>query len=634
MTPVDQDNAGEPEARSWLESDRLAALAGYAILDTPPEPDFDDIVRLAAEAFAAPIAVVNLIAQDRQWFKAEVGIGVSGLPLEVSICRHAILQDDLMVIPDCTRDRRFAENPLVTADGGLRFYAGALLKTEAGLPIGTVCVLDRAPRPEGITGFQRLTLEVLARQVMTTLELRRALTAQREDEKRNRLILDSAVDYAIITLDRDGVITSWNEGAFRLMGWSATEICGQRCEIFFTPEDREIGRAGQEMAAALAVGRSADNRWHLRKDGSRFLAHGEMMPLTNDDDAPIGFLKIVRDRTAEHAAGVALEASEARNRMALEAGQIGTWESDPALRAMTWDARTRELLGHTPDEPLDYEHSFLARVHPEDRATVTAINEAALAPGGDGIANMEYRTISAVDGRERWVQAKGALARRADGEPRFVGIVRDITAEKDAELHRRMLTAELQHRMKNTLAVVQSIVSQSLRGAVTPQGASEAIRERLMTLGKAHDLLTQTSWTAAPIAAVVAGATRHGAHTGRIHMSGPDLALAPRAALALSMCLHELSTNAAKYGALSLPTGQVALDWSIERDEQGREAILAMRWRESGGPPVHRPERQGFGTRLMDNLSYDLGGECSLDYAPDGVVWQLHAALGRITEQP
>ncbi len=136
------------------------------------EPDFDDIVRLAADTFGAPIAVVNLIANGRQWFKAEVGIGARELPLDVSICVHAILQGDTMVVPDTLLDDRFVRNPLVTAAGGLRFYAGALLKTEEGLPLGTVCVLDRQPRPEGITDHQRLTLEVLARLAMDQLEMR------------------------------------------------------------------------------------------------------------------------------------------------------------------------------------------------------------------------------------------------------------------------------------------------------------------------------------------------------------------------------------------------------------------------------------------------------------------------------
>jgi len=396
---TEQPQAEPPKTGTWRESDRLAALARYAILDTPRERDFDNIVKLVAQAFAAPIAAVNLIAEDRQWSKAEVGIGTRELPLDVSICRHAILQDELMVVPDCTLDQRFAENPLVTAEGGLRFYAGALLKTAEGLPIGTVCVLDRAARPQGITDLQRLTLEVLARQVMTNLELRRILSSQREEE------------------------------------------------------------------------------------------------------------------------------SEAR-----------------------------------------------------------------------------------------------------------IGILRDITAEKDPEHHRRMLSAELQHRMKNTLAVVQSIVSQSLRGAVSVQSASGAIRERLMALGHAHDLLTQTSWTAAPMRAVVEGATRHGAHAGRVQFTGPDLALAPRAALAMSLCLHELSTNAAKYGALSVPDGRVELSWAIKNDDPDGDATLLMSWRELDGPPVLRPDHKGFGTRLMDNLAYDLGGETTLDYAADGVVWQLRSSLARITE--
>ena len=159
----------------WTEFDRLAALESYAILDTPVEPEFDDIARLAAEILEAPIAVVNLIADGRQWFKAEIGIGARELPLDVSICAHAILQADTMVVTDTRQDARFVNNPLVSVDDGLRFYAGALLKTPEGLPLGTVCVLDRTPRPDGISERQRLALELLARQVMTQLELRKTI---------------------------------------------------------------------------------------------------------------------------------------------------------------------------------------------------------------------------------------------------------------------------------------------------------------------------------------------------------------------------------------------------------------------------------------------------------------------------
>ena len=160
---------------TWSEVDRLNALDRYEVLDTTREPEFDDIVRLVADVFEAPISVVNLIARNRQWFKAEVGIGADELPLDVSICAHAILQRGIFIVPDTTQDARFDCNPLVTRDPGLRFYAGALLETPNGLPLGTVCVLDTKPRPEGVTPRQRLALEVAARQVMAQLELRRAL---------------------------------------------------------------------------------------------------------------------------------------------------------------------------------------------------------------------------------------------------------------------------------------------------------------------------------------------------------------------------------------------------------------------------------------------------------------------------
>lgn len=162
---------------SWNEADRFGALLRYRILDTPPEPDFDNITRVAALVCKAPIAVVNLIADTRQWFKSEIGLGVRETPLDVSICAKAILQPGLFVVPDTTQDPRFACNPLVTGEPYLRFYAGARLDTPEGLPLGTVCILDSTARPEGLTGEQAEILLALARQTMTHLELRRTLEA-------------------------------------------------------------------------------------------------------------------------------------------------------------------------------------------------------------------------------------------------------------------------------------------------------------------------------------------------------------------------------------------------------------------------------------------------------------------------
>jgi PAS domain S-box-containing protein len=170
----------------WSEAERLAALDSYHVLDTPPEPAFDDLTRIAAQVCAAPIALISLVAEQRQWFKAEIGLGVRETPLNMSICAQAIQQRGLFVVPDTTLDPRFSTNPLVTGEPYLRFYAGAVLRTRDGLPLGTLCVLDHTPRPQGLTPEQAFTLEALARQVMTELELRRSLARQTELEQEAR----------------------------------------------------------------------------------------------------------------------------------------------------------------------------------------------------------------------------------------------------------------------------------------------------------------------------------------------------------------------------------------------------------------------------------------------------------------
>jgi len=178
-------------SRAWSQDQRLAALRDYAILDTEPEIAFEDITRIAAEVCNAPMAMVSFVEETRQWFKSEIGLGVCETSIDVSICAHAIKQDDLFVIPDTTCDARFADNPLVTGDTHVRFYAGAVLKGADGLPLGTVCVLDTEPRPHGLTPRQAETLTALSRSVIRELELRVANRTLREAEERLRLALQA-----------------------------------------------------------------------------------------------------------------------------------------------------------------------------------------------------------------------------------------------------------------------------------------------------------------------------------------------------------------------------------------------------------------------------------------------------------
>ena len=159
-----------------FETARLNALRRYNILDTPRESDFDDLVLLASQICKTPIAVVNLIDADRQWFKAETGLGVRETPLETSLCSHVILEQDFVEIPDTRADPRMCDNPLCIDEPGLRFYAGALLKSAEGLPIGTLCVLDNEPR--SLDDYQRSAVRTLAAQVVTQLELRATIAQQ------------------------------------------------------------------------------------------------------------------------------------------------------------------------------------------------------------------------------------------------------------------------------------------------------------------------------------------------------------------------------------------------------------------------------------------------------------------------
>ena len=224
----------------------------------------------------------------------------------------------------------------------------------------------------------------------------------------------------------------------------------------------------------------------------------------------------------------------------------------------------------------------------------------------------------------------------ADGKPsHLLSVSRDITEEwravaelKEAVERQAVLTGELQHRIKNTLAMVGAIANQTMQGDSVAK-AREAFAARLMTLSRAHDLLTQSSWASAPIRDVVEGAlAAHRTGRGQISASGPDLHLTARQALALAVAIHELATNATKYGALS-GTGSVAVAWS-DRPIGGVETF-SFSWTESGGPAVSEPEKKGFGSRLIERmLPNDFGGEVRTFYRPSGLVCELTSPLGRL----
>jgi len=209
---------------------------------------------------------------------------------------------------------------------------------------------------------------------------------------------------------------------------------------------------------------------------------------------------------------------------------------------------------------------------------------------------------------------------------------RDITERKEAERRQRLLVNELNHRVKNTLAIVQALARRTLDGAESLPQARDALTQRLLALAAAHDVITQETWTGADLVEVVdRNLLRQLDRPDRVRVDGPSVTVSPKLALSLSLALHELLTNALKYGALSSDGGRVDLTWRTVGEPPDRR--LRITWREVGGPPVLPPQRKGFGSRLIERaLAIEIGGPVVLDFAPDGVVCDIDARLDRETE--
>jgi two-component sensor histidine kinase len=249
---------------------------------------------------------------------------------------------------------------------------------------------------------------------------------------------------------------------------------------------------------------------------------------------------------------------------------------------------------------------------------------AALDPAGDGRYDVEYR-VKQPDGSWRWLSAWGLVEFEGQGADRqpvaIAGASRDLTERKRAADLERLIANELNHRIKNTLATVQAVVVQSFRGAVDLEAAHKAVDARILSLARAHDLLIDRNWSGADLHQLVVGVTAPFA-SDQISIEGPSLDVSPKQALALSLAMNELATNAAKYGALSRPSGRVELRWEVQ------DAQLNLSWRETGGPPVVPPARRGFGSRMLEQiLGSDLDGQTRLEFAPDGVRCSITAAL-------
>ena len=326
-----------------------------------------------------------------------------------------------------------------------------------------------------------------------------AREALHESEERFRLIVQNAQDYAIFTTDLDGTIATWNVGAERLLGYKAEDVIGISAAFIFTPGDQQAEVGLREIDTALETGRSEEQRWYVRRDGTTFWGSGFLSLLHNDAGEHYGFLRILRD----------------------------------------------------------------------------------------------------------------------------------LTVRKRENDERKLLIGELNHRFKNLLAVVQSVSELSIRTTTSQSEFRKAFGSRLTALTTVQDLLCQREWQSADLSELIERtlAPFNDQTRGKLRAHGPPVTLSSSAAVLLSLIVHELTTNAIKYGALAQQSGKISCSWAIDRD--GSE--LHLDWIESGVPLVTPSLTKGFGSHLLGRaVQAQFGGTVKLSFAPDGIQWFLHLPLNAI----
>lgn len=319
---------------------------------------------------------------------------------------------------------------------------------------------------------------------------------------------------------------------------------------------------------------------------------------------------------------------------ALNAAEMGAWRYCISDRVCEFSRRAQRLYGLDAARlPYD-EDGVRSILHAQDIPGMWEAMGIASDPTLDGRYSVEYR-VRRREGGWRWLSVWGIAEFVGEGESRrpvaIVGASRDISDRKEAEAQQRLLIDELSHRVKNTLAIVQSIAAQTLRHKPEPAAFNAAFSARVAALAQAHDLLIKGRWQGTPLETLVSTTLRpFGGDLGHgtVRIDGPSILIKPNAAVTLCLVFHELATNAAKHGALTTPHGRISVVWKTIAGEPGEPTNVDLCWREEDGPSVDLPKGRGFGSRLIEASAIQLGGDVALGLERDGVVCRFRFPLG------
>ncbi len=513
------------------------------------------------------------------------------------------------------------EVPMRRADGELRWFR-----------------ISSAPRsgPKGGVLWDGIQVDITER--VLAEQAQREAVAERESIAAEREAVLRQLGEGVIVTNAEGRIVYVNQAAAAIHGTAELDVpvAGYSTTYrLFTEEGEPYPAERLPLARAVMNRETVNNeRWLIRRnDGAEIAAVGSASPVYRADGSFMGAVLTLRDDTARHIAEQALRINQERLAAAFKIGRIGIYDYNVKEgRAVNWDKLICDIWGIREDEFLSDE-IYWSGVYPADIPVIEKAVAAGLDPDGPRRYQSEYRVTSRRDGKMRWVHVDAAVTFEGREPIRILGTVQDITERKQAEEHIRLLMREVNHRSKNLLAVVQAIASQTaLRGE--PKSFARIFRDRIQGLAASHDLLVKNAWEGADLRELVCSQLSHFEDLigYRIFLEGAPLKVSPSAAQALGLALHELATNAGKYGSLSVSKGTVTIAWEVTGEGEGR--TFTMSWTEAGGPPVKAPERKGFGTLLIaDTTASALEGEVKLDHDESGLRWVLTAPFASVVSR-
>ena len=537
-------------------------------------------------------------------------------PASACTCGIALASGQRSIVADIELSDVIAGSQDLQAyrENGIRAVQSTPLFSRAGRLLGMISTHWRNPHQPSERDLR--LLDVLARQAADLIERRQTTVT----DQRLAAIVDSSHD-AIVSQDLNGLVTTWNRGAERLFGYPPGEIIGRSITILI-PADRHFEE--DQILERIRRGARVDpyETVRTRRDGTLVEVSVSASPLRNAAGEVIGASKIVRDITERKRAELVLAERNLQLALAGKAALVGSYAYDVNTDRLQVDEGYAALHGLPEGTVETTRTEWRARTLPEDVERVEGIRAQAFRKRL-GEFDIEYR-IARAGGRVQWIESRSFISYTSDGEPqRVVGVNIDITERKRAEDQQQKLTAELDHRVKNVLAAVSAIASHTKDASSSMDGFVAALDNRIRSMASTHELLSSRRWQGVPLEDLVRRELAPYATHKNIRINGPNVILSAEAAQATASVLHELTTNAAKYGALSTGNGQVSVCWSRATNCK-KPAPLFIEWLETGGPRMGAQSASGYGRRVITELvPYELGGTACLLFPPEGVRCRL-----------